>query len=290
MPPENLSVSVIIPAHNEEKEIGEIVRRILAVRSDFEVLVINDGSTDDTASAAEAAGARVISHPYNLGNGAAVKTGIREARNEVILMLDADGQHPPESIPRLLEKLDLYKMAVGARTPKSKVSRFRTLGNTFMRHFAMYLTDAHIADLTSGYRAIYRDVALEFIHLLPNKYSYPTTLTMCLLKEGYPIAWVPMDEISGRESGSSGIKPFRDGVRFLSIMIRITMLFSPQRVFFPIGGVVLALGIYMSVLTIRRSILEPSAAMVVMIGMFIILFGLVAEQLAVIRRELNRRW
>lgn len=289
MLPEHLTISVIIPAHNEGAEIGNIVQRIQTVCPTAEIIVINDGSTDNTADAAQQAGAKVISHPYNLGNGAAVKTGMRAAQNDVILMIDADGQHPPESIPRLLEKLDLYKMAVGARTPKSKVSQFRGVGNFFLRYFAMYLTDAYIADLTSGFRAFYRDLGLEFIHLLPNKYSYPTTLTMSFIKEGYPVAFVPMDEIGKRASGKSNLKPFRDGVRFLSIMIRITMLFSPQRVFFPIGSVVLAIGIYLSVFTIQRNVLEPSAAMVVMIGVFILLFGLLAEQMAVIRRELNKR-
>lgn len=290
MLPEHLTVSVIIPAHNEEAEIGNIVRGVLSVCPEVEVIVINDGSTDGTAQAAEGAGARVISHPYNLGNGAAIKTGIRASQRDIILMLDADGQHPPENIPRLLDKLDLYKMAVGARTSKSRVSRFRGVGNFIMRYFAMYLTDAYIADLTSGFRALYREIALEFIHLLPNKYSYPTTLTMSFIKEGYPVAWVNMDEIGRRKSGKSGVKPFQDGLRFISIMIRITMLFSPQRVFFPIGSVILTFGMVLSIRTIQKSILEPSAAMIVTIGIFVILFGLIAEQLAVIRREINRRY
>jgi glycosyltransferase involved in cell wall biosynthesis len=283
------SVTVIIPAFNEEEGIGNIVTAVKTSFPEFEILVISDGSTDNTAQVAEAAGATVIEHPYNIGNGAAVKTGIRAASGDIILMLDADGQHPPENIRHLLEKMDKHKMAVGARTWKSPVSAFRTLGNTVMRYFAMYLTDMYIADLTSGFRAVYRDVALEFIHLLPNKYSYPTTLTMSLLKEGYPVAWVPMDNIGKRKTGRSNIRPFQDGIRFMNIMVRITMLFSPQKVFLPIGMIFLLAGVYFAIDTIRRAILEPSAVMLIMIGVFVILIGLVAEQIAVLRRELNQR-
>lgn len=282
-------ISVIIPAHNEETGIGDIVRRIRAIGADYEILVVDDGSRDSTAQVAQEAGARVIRHPYNIGNGAAIKTGIREATGDIVVMIDADGQHPPEKIPLLLEKLSLYQMAVGARTAQSNVSQFRSVGNVIMRHLAMYLTNARIDDLTSGFRAVYRERLLEFIHLFPNSYSYPTTLTMSLLKEGYPVTWIPMDDIGKRKSGRSGIKPFRDGFRFIAIMIRIIMLFSPQKVFLPIGLFFLITGVVLSIYTIYIRILEPSAVMLVMIGVFVLLFGLIAEQLSVIRRELNRR-
>ena len=204
-------------------------------------------------------------------------------------MIDADGQHPPENIPLLLDKMDRFTMAVGARTRESRVSQYRSLGNLIMKRLAMYLTEAYIADLTSGFRAIHRDVLLEYVHLFPNTYSYPTTITMSLLKDGYPVAWVPMGTIGARKSGQSGVRPIRDGMRFIAIMIRIIMLFSPQKVFLPVGLAVLGLGAYLSVLTIQRERLEVSAVMVVMIGVFVLLFGLIAEQLSTIRRELNRR-
>lgn len=290
MLPENYTVSIIIPAHNEVNGIGNIISAIRAQSADYEIIVVDDGSTDDTAERARAAGASlVISHPYNIGNGAAIKTGSREASGDVVVMLDADGQHPPENIPLLLEKLTLYHMAVGARTVRSNVSRFRGVGNFIMRHLAMYLVEGYIADLTSGFRAIHRRVLLDYIHLFPNTYSYPTTITMALMKDGFSVAWVPMDNIGRRKTDKSGVRPLRDGVRFISIMIRVIMLFSPQKIFLPIAAFFLLIGTYLSVFTIQRDRLEASAVMIIMIGVFILLFGLIAEQLSTIRRELRQR-
>jgi glycosyltransferase involved in cell wall biosynthesis len=284
------SVSVIIPAYNEAASIGQVVRAIRQLGPAFEIVVVDDGSQDATAQLAHEAGAsRVISHPYNIGNGASVKTGARAVTGDVVLMIDADGQHPPENIPLLLEKMNDYAMAVGARTRQSDVSRFRAVGNELMRHLAMYLTESYIMDLTSGFRAIRRNVLLEYIHLFPNTYSYPTTITMCLLKDGYPVAWQPMDSIGRRKTGRSGIRPLRDGLRFVAIMVRIIMLFSPQRVFLPAGMAILLFGLWLSAFTIQRDRLEASAVLVVMIGVFVLLFGLIAEQLSTIRRELNKR-
>jgi glycosyltransferase involved in cell wall biosynthesis len=290
MLPDGRTISILIPAHNEEAGIGDIIARIRRLPMECEIVVVDDGSRDKTAQMAKAAGAtKVISHPYNIGNGAAIKTGARAVTGDIVVMLDSDGQHPPENIPLLLEKLDRYTMAVGSRTAKSTVSQFRSLGNFVMRHLAMYLTEAHIADLTSGFRAIERKVLLEYVHLFPNTYSYPTTITMCLLKEGYPVAWVPMDDITKRQTGTSGIRPWRDGIRFIAIMIRIIMLFSPLRVFLPASLLILAFGAYLAVFTIQRDRLESSAVLVIMIGVFVLLFGLLAEQISTIRRELNRR-
>lgn len=157
-----------------------------------------------------------------------------------------------------------------------------------MRRLAMYLVEGYIMDLTSGFRAIHRDVLVRYAHLFPNTYSYPTTITMSLLKDGYPVAWVPMDNIRRRQSGISGIRPFRDGVRFIGLMLRIIMLFSPQRVFLPISTIFFAFGSYLSVITIIRERLEASAVLIVMIGVFVFLFGLIAEQLSIIRRELRQ--
>lgn len=284
------TVSILIPAHNEGESIGAIVRQIRDINTDYEIVVVDDGSKDGTAEKARQAGAsKVISHPYNIGNGAAIKTGSRHVTGDIVVMIDSDGQHPPHRIPELVAKMQDYSMAVGSRTPKSNVSRFRDVGNQILKALAMYLTEAYIMDLTSGFRAIRRDVLLQFTHLFPNTYSYPTTITMCLLKEGYPVAWVPMDDIGKRQAGTSGIRPFRDGMRFIAIMIRIIMLFSPLRVFMPVGLITLAIGIYLSIFTIQRNQLEASAVMVVMIGVFVLLFGLLAEQISTIRRELNRR-
>lgn len=284
-----LTVSCIIPAYNEGKAIREVVSEIRAAYPTFELIVVDDGSRDITAEVAEQAGAKVIRHTYNIGNGAAIKTGIRNATGDVIVMLDADGQHPPQEISRLLEHIGPYDMAVGARTSQSKVSKFRSFGNWGLIRIAEFLTGTEIPDLTSGFRAIKRDKVMEFIHLFPNQYSYPTTITMCMLKSGYFVKFVPMDSIRRRELGTSNIKPFRDGMKFINIMVRIIMLFDPQKVFLPLGSFCFALGIFIALVQILTKLaVTGSAVMMVLSGLLIILFGLVADQVAAIRREMSR--
>ncbi|MCE3233926.1 MAG: glycosyl transferase [Vampirovibrio sp.] len=284
-----LTVSCIIPAYNEGEAIREVVSEIQAVYPDFELIVVDDGSRDNTAEVAEQAGAKVIRHTYNIGNGAAVKTGIRNATGDVIVMLDADGQHPPNEIARLLQHIGPYDMAVGARTSMSKVSKFRSFGNWGLIRIAEFLTGAEIPDLTSGFRAIKRDKVMEFIHLFPNQYSYPTTITMCMLKSGYFVKFVPMDSIRRRELGTSNIKPFRDGMKFINIMVRIIMLFDPQKVFLPLGSFCFLLGILIALVQILTKLaVTGSAVMMVLSGLLIVLFGLVADQVAAVRREMSR--
>jgi len=284
-----LSVSCVIPAFNEGAAVQPVVRYIREHFPDFEVIVVDDGSQDDTGRFAEEAGAKVIRHTYNIGNGAAIKTGIRAATNDVVLMLDSDGQHPPEEIPNLLANMAAYDMVVGARTNESNVSRFRSIGNWGLIRIAEFLTGHSIPDLTSGFRAVKRSILLEFIHLFPNQYSYPTTITMAMLKSGYFVKFVPLATIKRRETGKSGIRPFKDGFRFINIMIRIIMLFDPQKIFVPIGLTLLILGAGIAIFQIiDKNTVTGSALLMFLSGLFVLLFALIADQVAALRREMNR--
>ncbi len=283
------SVTCIIPAFNEGEAIRDVIARIRGLYPAMEILVVDDGSSDNTAAIAEQAGARVIRNTYNIGNGAAVKTGIRNASHDIVVMLDADGQHPPEEISKLLEHIGPYDMVVGARSKNAQVSKFRSIGNWGLIRIAEFLTETSIPDLTSGFRAVKRAKALEFIHLFPNQYSYPTTITMSMLKSGYFVKFVMLDSITRRSTGNSNIKPFRDGMKFINIMIRIIMLFDPQKVFLPLGFFVFSIGIVITLVqVITKLTVTGSAVMMLLAGLFIILIGLVADQVAAVRREMSR--
>ncbi|MDI6688793.1 MAG: glycosyltransferase family 2 protein, partial [Desulfobacterales bacterium] len=190
----------------------------------YEIIVVDDGSDDETANKAKEAGARIISHPYNIGNGAAVKTGIRKAHGKTLVMLDGDGQHAPEDIPQLLEKLGPYDMVVGTRTGKSERSFNRTIANRIYNLFATYVCKRKIEDLTSGFRAVKAEIARRFVSLLPNTFSYPTTITMAVVRSGYSLTYVPIK--TSRRTGKSKIKPFKDGPRFFLIILKIATMFS----------------------------------------------------------------
>ncbi len=232
-------VSIVLPAFNEAGSIAVILGRIRAVEAErggkdlFEVIVVDDGSTDGTAEAAEKADARVIRHPYNIGNGAAVKSGIRAAGGDVILLMDSDGQHPPEKIPDLLDALDTHAMVVGARTRNSQAGWHRAFANGLYNRLATYVTGRRIPDLTCGFRAIRTGVARRFLYLLPNTFSYPTTLTLACFKTGLPVAYVPIE--AAPRQGKSKIRLVKDGTRFLLIILKIATFFSPFRVFFPLS-------------------------------------------------------
>ena len=232
-------VSIVLPAFNEAGSIAVILGRIRAVEAErggkdlFEVIVVDDGSTDGTAEAAEKADARVIRHPYNIGNGAAVKSGIRAAGGDVILLMDSDGQHPPEKIPDLLDALDTHAMVVGARTRNSQAGWHRAFANGLYNRLATYVTGRRIPDLTCGFRAIRTGVARRLLYLLPNPFSYPTTLTLACFKTGLPVAYVPIE--AAPRQGKSKIRLVKDGTRFLLIILKIATFFSPFRVFFPLS-------------------------------------------------------
>ncbi|WFC61128.1 glycosyltransferase family 2 protein [Pseudomonas sp. REST10] len=227
-------LSIILPAKNESAAIGATVSGIRQHCPNAEVIVVNDGSTDSTATLAEAAGARVVHHPYSKGNGAAIKTGARAASGEIIVFMDADGQHDPADIARLLEVLEQgHDMVVGARQKGSQASFGRGLANGFYNKLASWMTGHRIEDLTSGFRAVRADKFREFLYLLPNGFSYPTTSTMAFFRAGYSVAYVPIH--AAQRIGKSHIRLLRDGTRFLLIIFKIGTLFSPVKIFAPVA-------------------------------------------------------
>ena len=280
-------ISVVVPAYNEKEGIATVVTNIRntldITNRPYEILVVDDGSGDGTAEAARQAGARVISHPYNIGNGAAVKTGIRNARGEVLVILDGDGQHDPADISRLLEKVGPYDMVVGARTAESETSFHRTLANGVYNRFATYVCGRKIEDLTSGFRAIKARIARSFVYLLPNTFSYPTTITLAVVRSGYSLAYVPIK--SRRRTGKSKIKLLRDGSRFFFIIVKIATLFSPMKIFLPVSGSLflagLGYGLYKIFALGERY--GPTSAMIMTMAVIVFMVGLVAEQVAQMR-------
>ncbi len=242
-----MHLSIILPAKNEAAAIGATVEKIhvqleqMGLEASAEVLVVNDGSTDDTAAVAEAAGARVVHHPYSKGNGAAIKTGARAAQGEVLVFMDADGQHDPADIPRLLERLNQgHDMVVGARQKGSQASVGRGLANGLYNRLASWMTGHKVEDLTSGFRAVRADKFREFLYLLPNGFSYPTTSTMAFFRAGYSVAYVPIH--AAKRIGKSHIRLLRDGTRFLLIIFKIGTLFSPMKIFAPVALLMFLLG------------------------------------------------
>ena len=243
----HMHLSIILPAKNEAAAIGATVEKIHAqlaqmrLETDAEVLVVNDGSTDNTAAVAEAAGARVVHHPYSKGNGAAIKTGARAAQGEMLVFMDADGQHDPADIPSLLDKLNQgHDMVVGARQKGSQASVGRGLANGLYNRLASWMTGHKVEDLTSGFRAVRADKFREFLYLLPNGFSYPTTSTMAFFRAGYSVAYVPIH--AAKRIGKSHIRLLRDGTRFLLIIFKIGTLFSPLKIFAPVALVMFLLG------------------------------------------------
>jgi len=281
-----LKISVVIPAYNEGSVIGDLVRRIRKLDDRLEIIVVDDGSKDETGSAAMEAGARVIRHPYNVGNGASVRTGATEASGDILLFLDGDGQHPPEDIPKLLDSIGEYDMVVGARNKSSDTALVRRLGNWGLIKVAQMITGHKIQDLTSGFRAVKRDRFMEFFHLYPNRYSYPTTITISFLKCSYFIKYVPIAGIKRRETGTSDISPLRDGLRFVYIMIRMLMLFSPQYLFLPLGMLFTLAGfVLVTHQLLATGGIRGGSIILFISALFTFLFGLMAEQIAAIRRQ-----
>ena len=282
---ESLPLTVIIPAYNEAATIGELVGGILHQYPDAEVIVVNDGSKDDTADVAGRAGARVFSHPYNIGNGAAVKTGIRNATGQICVFLDGDGQHTPGHIADLLEDMPAYDMVIGARQWKSQSSAFRAIGNTAYNWLASYVAKVRIDDLTSGFRAIKTDIAKRFVYLLPNTYSYPTTLTLGLLRTGRSVKFVPVST-QKRQAGKSQIRLFRDGVRFLMIIARICTLYSPMRVFLPVSALMFTLGLVRYAYSfVTQGRFTNMSALLFVTSVVIFMLSLISEQICQMRAE-----
>lgn len=283
------TISVIIPAYEEGYGIRKVVEGVRDELPEAEVIVVDDGSNDNTAAEAEAGGARIIRHPYNIGNGAGVKTGVRHATGDVVMVLDADGQHNPADIPRILSPLSQgYAMAVGARRADTHASLARRLGNGALNRFATYIAGREMLDMTSGFRAMRREQMLEFLHLLPNRYSWPTTSLMAFAKAGYPIVFVPI-AARRRSGGRSRQKLLRNGLRFGVIILRIAMLFSPMRVFTPISVFFLflaTLGYALHVAVTGDWLhLPPTGVTFFINAVLVFMLGLIAEQIAGLRFE-----
>jgi len=278
-------LSVVIPVYNEEHNIVDVLRRVRnVVGPDAEVIVVDDGSSDSTASLVEKTGVRLIRHPYNKGNGAAVKTGIRNASRRFVLLMDGDGQHPPEAIPKLVKRIENYDMLVGARDDATVQTRGRKLYNKSMNAFAGYIAGRRIYDLTSGFRVARRKVARAFLHLLPNSFSYPTTITLSMIKAGYSVDFVPLT--FDIRMGQSKIRPFRDGLRFLIILLRVATLFAPMRVFLPISIFFILAGMLYYLYTfITWHRFTNLALLLLVTGIIVFLLGLVAEQISLLRFE-----
>jgi glycosyltransferase involved in cell wall biosynthesis len=281
------TVSIVIPAMNEAGAIAGVVRELLTAAAWHEVLVVDDGSNDDTGALAAAAGARVLRHPYNKGNGAAVKTGIRAATGEFILIVDGDGQHQPADALRLTNRLGEFDLVIGARSSKTQAGVARRAGNGALNWLAAFLTEREIPDLTSGFRAARREYLLEFISLLPNGFSTPTTTTLCFVKAGYNVAFEPVE--ARQRSGASKIRLSRDGPKFLLIMLRVVTIFSPLRVFLPIAAASFLLGTLYGVWTIlTQHHVTNSSVLLIVLSVMICLVGLVSEQISALRFDGRR--
>jgi glycosyltransferase involved in cell wall biosynthesis len=281
---ETSAVSILIPAFNEAESIATVVAELRAAGPWHEILVVDDGSSDDTAALAAAAGARVVRHPYNKGNGASVKSGIRQATGEYILIIDGDGQHKPEDARRVVARLGEYDLVIGARSRKTQATHARRFGNSALNWLAGYLTDRDIPDLTSGFRAARREHLREFIHLLPNGFSTPTTTTLAFIKAGYNVGFEPVE--ARQRLGESKIRLARDGTKFLMIILRIVTIFSPLRVFLPISGVAVLIGTAYAVWTIlTQSHVTNSSVLLIIFGVIVFLVGLISEQISALRFE-----
>ena len=281
---ESSAVSIVIPAYNEAAAIGGVIAHLQNAGPWHEIIVIDDGSGDRTGENARAAGARVVRHPYNKGNGAAVKSGIRAATGEFVLIMDGDGQHPPEDARRLIGLLGEYDLVIGARSDETQATHVRRYGNGLLNRLASYLTGRDIPDLTSGFRAARREQLREFLHLLPNGFSTPTTTTLAFIKAGYNVTFEPVE--ARTRAGESKIRLASDGAKFLMIILKIVTLFSPLRVFLPISLVSLLLGAGYGLWTVAtQSKIPNGAVLLIMFAVIVFLVGLVSEQIAALRFE-----
>jgi glycosyltransferase involved in cell wall biosynthesis len=276
------AVSIVIPAYNEAEVIADVVTSLANAAAWREIIVVDDGSADGTSARAAAAGATVVRHPYNKGNGAAVKSGIRAAVGEYVMIVDGDGQHHGDDAVRLAARLGEYDLVIGARSGLTQASQLRRLGNGALNWLASYLTGREIPDLTSGFRAARREQLREFIHLLPNGFSTPTTTTLAFIKAGYNVTFEPTE--ARQRVGSSNIRLARDGAKFFMIILKIVTLFSPLRIFVPISAVIFALGVAYGVWNVIEHARIPNGSvLLILFALAVFLAGLVSEQISTLR-------
>ena len=278
-------VSIVLPVFNEAAGLAELIGKIHDLKLPrAEVIVVDDGSSDQSAEIALGAGANVIRHPYNIGNGAAIKSGMRAARGRLIVLMDGDGQHKPEDIPNLLAEAAQYDMVVGARAKGSKLRLHRYAANTIYNLLASYVTQFKVKDLTSGFRVLSRRHALRFIDLLPNTFSYPTTLTLAFLRSGLTLNYVPIQTLY--RAGQSKISLVTDGVRFFLIIAKIATLFSPFRIFLPVSAFFFFTGFgYYFYTYITEHRFTNMGVFLLTTAVIVFMLGLVSEQIALLRME-----
>jgi len=281
-------ISIIIPAKNESQGLPGLLQKLHKLHPAAEIVVVDDGSDDDTGELARREGAVVVTHPYSLGNGAAVKSGARAAHGDVVVCMDADGQHAPEDVGRLLEKFfQDYDMIVGARSSDSHASPWRRIANGFYNTLSSWMVGHRIQDLTSGFRAARANLFKESLHLLPNGFSYPTTITMAFFRAGYRVGYVPI-QAGKRKGTSSHIRPMRDGVRFVLIIFKIATLYSPLKIFLPISTLffIAGLGNYVHTFLTHHQFTNMSALLFIT-SVLIFLIGLVSEQITTLLYSRN---
>lgn len=276
--------TIIIPAYNEDKGISAVIGGIYRINEKCEIIVVDDGSSDNTRKLASEAGARIIHHPYNKGYGASLKTGIRNAKTDVVLLMDADGQHKPDDAFKLLEYMNEYDMVVGSRTGNSHVSALRRPGKKILSIVANYLAGTKIPDLNSGFRAIKRDMVLDFMHILPNGFSFTTTITLAALTSGYSVKYIPIE--APKRVGSSKIRPFRDGFRFIMLIIRTISLFNPMKIVLPVSTLLCTAGLLYAIDSVLQVNHIPSGALLFLLsGLIIFFFGIISDQISVLIRK-----
>jgi len=279
-PMKHAGLTIIIPANNEAGTIGKIVSALKDEVQAGQIIVVDDGSDDNTASLAAEAGAQVISHPVNLGNGASVKSGIRAAEGDTLLVMDGDGQHNPSDIHHLVKALDDYDMVVGARASNQHASWARRLMNRIFNRLASYVSAYPVKDLTCGFRALRVHIAKDLLPLLPNGYSWPTTSTLVMLRSGLSVTYLPVDA-RPRQSGRSRIRPLHDGIRFLMIILKICTLYSPFRIFLPVCGCMALAGLLNYAYTYLSSGRFTNMSALLFTGAIIIfMMGLLSEQIS----------
>ena len=273
-------LSIIIPAKNEAIGLQSLLPQITSLYPDAEIIVVNDGSTDNTKNICEKHKVKVISHPYSMGNGAAIKTGARSAKGDVFLFMDADLQHNPEDIERLINKFkEGYEMVVGARGASSQASLARLTANSIYNKVASLMTGHKILDLTSGFRIVRARHFRKFIYLLPNGFSYPTTITMAFFRSGLPVTYLPIS--AGKRTGKSNISLVKDGLRFFIIIIKIGALFSPMRFFLPISSVLFLVGfLYYLYSFINIGRFTNMSALLFTSSLLVFLIGILSEQIS----------
>ena len=289
------NISIILPAKNEAESLQVLLPKLRQQFPDEEIIVVDDGSTDDTVAVCKQNHVHVISHVYSMGNGAAIKTGARNAEGNILVFMDADGQHTPDNIRSLIEKINAgFDMAVGARQIGTHASFARRVANTFYNKLASWMTGYPIEDLTSGFRAARARHFRKFLYLLPNKFSYPTTSTMAFFRSGLPVGYVPIKAMNRSGERKSHIRLFHDGFRFLIIILKIGALFSPMRFFLPLSSLLFFIGLaYYGYTFFNWGRLTNMSAILFLSSLFTFLFGIISEQISALHykdiQETKRR-